>query len=317
MAQASNASSTVYLTMKEFPLEFESEYCARNQSPKQNTTAERVMVAGADRRQRIMADYTMPKSGIETQGFPGIGLLRTEFNGTYFIGTATLICKGNCVLTCAHNVVEYDGTTKKFVYPTSVWFELRENKLGSGSAMINRYKVSKISIYPPYFENPISASGFDLALCWINAEDDHTTKEIYAKYWNYMPIVIARGYTTHTATVVGFPGEHKGEKWGMTGDVTLSCSIGYGGGIRSWSFGYGSEYAGEILVYDFIDTSPGQSGSPVVGLPTDILGVHTGGSASLKKNWATYITPTKFDWIANSLGNSGEVDTDPYSWYLR
>lgn len=314
MAQASNVSSTVYLTMKEFPPKFESEYCARNQSSKQNLAAERVMVAGADRRQRITADYTIPKSGIETQGFPGIGLLRTEFNGTCFIGTATLICKGNCVLTCAHNVVEYDGTTKKFVYPASVWFELRENKLGSGSAMINRYKVSKISIYPPYLDNPMSTSGFDLALCWINAEDDHIMKEIYAKYWNYMPIVIARGYSTNMATVVGFPGEHRGEKWGMTGDVTPSCSIDT---TRGWSFGYGSEYAGEILVYDFIDTSPGQSGSPVVGLPTDILGVHTGGSASLKKNWATYITPTKFDWIANSLGNSGEVVTDPYSWYLR
>ena len=85
MAQANSASSTVYLTMKEFPPKFESEYCVRNQSSKQNLAAERVMVAGADRRQRIMADYTEPKSGIETQGFPGIGLLRTEFNGTCFI----------------------------------------------------------------------------------------------------------------------------------------------------------------------------------------------------------------------------------------
>ena len=44
--------------------------------------------------------------------------------------------------------------------------------------------------------------------------------------------------------------------------------------------------------------------------PTDILGVHTGGKASLKKNWTTYITPAKLEWIANTLGSPWTVSKD-------
>lgn len=48
-----SAPSVVHLTTKEFPSEFENVFCPRNQSPKQNAAAEKVLVAGADRRQRI------------------------------------------------------------------------------------------------------------------------------------------------------------------------------------------------------------------------------------------------------------------------
>jgi len=95
----------------------------------------------------------------------------------------------------------------------------------------------------------------------------------------------------------------------MTGDVTPSCSIDT---TRGWSFGHGSEYAREILVYDFIDTSPGQSGSPIMnGYGSDLVGVHTGGSAVMKKNWGTFIDSDKLKWIAESLGGHwgvGEYD---------
>ena len=52
--------------------------------------------------------------------------------------------------------------------------------------------------------------------------------------------------------------------------------------------------ATEILVYQSIDTSLGQSGSLLMGMgPRIVIGVHNAGSASLKKNCATYITPAK------------------------
>ena len=37
--------------------------------------------------------------------------------------------------------------------------------------------------------------------------------------------------------------------------------------------------------------------------PADIIGVHTGGSDSPKKNWVTKITPTKLQWVAGTLGD--------------
>lgn len=309
MARAAGSTSIVSLTSKEFPSEFENVFVARNQSSKQNFAAEKVMITGADRRRRIMADYSGFNNGTGFKGeFPGIGLLRMEFNGTPFTGTASMIANGSCLLTCAHNVVEYDATAKEFVYATSVWFELRNNNARSGSALIKRYKVTKIAVYPPYFKDPTSESGFDLALCWIHApRDDSTVKQLYSgKSWYDMPNPVAGSYLTLLAAVVGFPGEHRGEKWGMVAAVPGDKS-------KDWSFPIWQKSDGrEILEYKFIDTSPGQSGSPVMAMkPRDIIGVHTGGSASLKKNWATYITPAKLRWIVGLLGGSWDL-TDFY-----
>ena len=301
MAEAVGSYSIVSLTSKKFPSEFENVFVPRSQSPQQNIAAEKVLVTGADRRQRT--DCGRDK-------YPGIGLLRMEFNETYFTGTATIIAKGSCVLTCAHNVVEYDVTTKEFVYATHAWFELRKNEVGSGSVLNKRYKVTKIAVYPLYFEDPTSGSGFDLALCWIHVpKDDHTVKELYSKY--EMPIPLATAYAATSAAVVGFPGEHSGEKWGMESKVPKE-------NIKDWIFGFDEKInEKEIFVYKFIDTSPGQSGSPVMGMkPSDVLGVHTGGSASLKKNWATAITSAKLQWIADSLGSPWSVSNDYKTLYL-
>ena len=141
-------------------------------------------------------------------------------------------------------------------------------------------------------------------------KDDHTVKELYSKY--EMPIPLATAYAATSAAVVGFPGEHSGEKWGMESKVPKE-------NIKDWIFGLDEKInEKEIFVYKFIDTSPGQSGSPVMGMkPSDVLGVHTGGSASLKKNWATAITSAKLQWIADSLGSPWSVSNDYKTLYLR
>ena len=312
----------IHLTLKEFPSEFENVFRPRRQSPKQN--AEKVLVGGADHRQRI-TKVDSPAPGFlydGGSGFPFIGLLRMDFDGTHYMGTATLIAKGNALLTCAHNVVEYDETTKEIVAATSAWFELRENKpsLRRGSVVIKRYQVTKIAVYPLYFKKPSSASGFDLALCWIDVpKDDRIIQELYSKYRGHTPNPLSGFYISSKASVVGFPGEHNGEKWGMAADIPSSKA-------QNWKFGphpifdFITSLANEpdILTYDFIDTSPGQSGSPVMGMkPADIIGVHTGGSASLKKNWATHITPIKLRWIAGTLGHPWVIHMDYGTLILR
>ena len=322
MATSAGDSSII---QKEFPSEFENVFNPRRQSPKQ--AAEKVLTAGNDHRQRILKVDT-PAPGFlydGGSGFPFIGLLRVEFNKNYFMGTATMIAHGSTVLTCAHNVVGYDPTTKEFmdpIYPTSAWFELRENKPRRGSVMIKRYQVTSIDVYPPYFKDPSSSSGFDLALCWIDVpDDDCIVKELYSKYRGNTPNPLSGFYISSKAAVVGFPGEHSGEKWGMAADVPRSKA-------QDWKFGPNpfdddsdeeqKENEPDILTYDFIDTSPGQSGSPVMGMkPADIIGVHTGGSDFQKKNWATHITPKKLQWIAGELGHQWIVDSDYGTSFLR
>ena len=308
--------SAISLKMKDFPSEFRNVYCPRKPSLKQfrrgsRDTREKVF-ADPDRRKPIYPTIDEPDGetllaaagyDYHSCGYPGVGLLRIEFDeNDHYIGTATMIADGPCcLLTCAHNVVEY----KKNVgvepnYAVNLWFELRKNT-ASGSDMIAEYKVSKMIVHPKYFENPTPESGFDLALCWIDIpENDKFFSEL-----NIASIPIATAgvgnFTTKSRiALVGFPGEDKeGEKWGMIVDVPTDK-------VKDWVFS-GDKYI-ELLVYDFIDTSPGQSGSAVIHITGqnfesvyEIIGVHTGGSDIFKKNWATSITPAKFQWISQCL----------------
>ena len=279
------------LTSKKFPSEFENEFVPRSQSPN-----ERVIEPDDDRRRYMGEDE-----------YPGIGLLRMEFNGTPSFGTATIIANGCCALTCAHNVVDYNDITKEFLPATQAWFELRKYQAGSGCTWVldERYQVTKIAVYPEYFENPTPGSGFDLALCWIHVpESDRTVKELYSKH--EMPIPLVREHAPTCAAVVGFPAKHKGEKWGMVAHVPEEI-------IKDWII----DKNRQTFVYQFIDTSPGQSGSPVMGMkPSEILGVHTGWSNHLKKNQATAITSAKLQWIADSLGRPWRVGNDYKTSYL-
>jgi hypothetical protein len=145
--------------------------------------------------------------------YPGIGLLRVEFDGVVFTGSASLIANGKCILTRAHNVVDYYPISSSFSWPTSAWFELRNNTSGETFDMMNAwYEVTAVAVYPRYFEDPTSYSGFDLALCWIEVpEDDRFIQNLYRTYHMYMPSPLAGAYSTTRAAVVGFPVEHKGE----------------------------------------------------------------------------------------------------------
>ena len=293
---------TTELTLKELPHGFEFVYRARNQSPKQsNPLAEKVLVTpGVDNRHRIV------ESESDMYGYPGVGLLRVEFDGVVYTATASLIANGRYLLTCAHNVLDYLPPKKTFAWPTSAWFELRNNKAGEGFDMMKgRYKVSKVSVYRPYLTDPTSHSGFDLALCWIEVpEDDSLIQDLYIKYRGYMPRPLAGAYSTTRAAVVGFPEEHKGEKWGMAKEIPIKER-------ENWRFKKGEQR--NLLVYNFIDTSPGQSGSPILGMmPNDVIGVHTGGSAVQKQNWGTYLDSTKLEWIAAELKTTIREDSNQF-----
>jgi hypothetical protein len=114
-------------------------------------------------------------------GYPGIGLLRVEFDGVLYTGTASLIANGKYLLTSAHNVVDYYPISSSFWWPTSAWFELRNNTPGETFDMMKaRYKVTNVAVYPRYFEDPTSYSRFDLTLCSIEVpEFDRFVQDLY------------------------------------------------------------------------------------------------------------------------------------------
>lgn len=279
-------AAATLLTLNDLPPEFENVYLStESQSPAQSTVMTGPGLIPHDRRNRIAEEMC---------GYPGIGLIRTTFGGSAtYPGVATLIAEGRCFITSAHNVVQYDPIVAEFKHATTVYFELRENKAVGGSALLKRYRVTDIVVYPPYYDNPTSYSGYDLALGMIQVpEGDNCVKELYSKYSEYMPRLLPGDYSTTKVAVVGFPAEHKGEKWGMVSDVPRDK-------IEDWKFKKDDQK--EILVYDFMDTSPGQGGSPVMGMTSkDVIGVHTGGNRM--KKWATYLNSKKIKWIAEKVG---------------
>ena len=257
------------LMIKDFPPEYEDVFPSLR-PPREAIVLESIRGI-RDRRKRV------PAVPIEQSWFDGkytiIGLLRVEFNNnpqSASAGTATLIAN-SCILTCAHVVFDKD------LHPTSAWFEIRNNKQGVGSTVIERYQVKHIEVHPSYTAN--ATLDFDLALCSICVKGDDT---ILHHIQPANPVAKENGL--HRVQVVGFPGrdesdERRGEKWGMDGEITMDKE--------------------EIIEYA-IDTTEGQSGSPVMKVESnEILGVHV--AAGSLHNYATRISSQKQSWIVDTL----------------
>ena len=242
---------------------------------------------------------------VDSCGYPGVGLLRVEFKDQQFVGTATMIADGSCLLTCAQNVVECD-TVKEPIFADSLWFEL-----WTESTFIQKYKIIRKEVYPLYFLDPTSDSGFDLALCWIDVpKNDHTIAELHKT--TDIPIPTVRiSDLTGKISVVGFCGECEGKKLAL--DVEIPSDK-----RNDWTYSLLCNPK-RILTYDSIDTVPGQSGSPIMHLgkeSCEIIGVHTGGSEIYKRKWGTFITPDKLTWIVKCLGGPWIIAGDSNHYYL-
>ena len=141
-------TSAVLMT-KPFPESLEgSFYQARE--PVKDQRNRRARPERVDNQQRI------PAEDLFGYAFPQTGLLRIEFDSIepsqHFTGTATVIARDghhHCLLTCAHNVVEYQSKIQEdAVFANYMWFELRENTNLSGSRLIRRYDIVRIRPCP-------------------------------------------------------------------------------------------------------------------------------------------------------------------------
>ena len=338
------------LAMDDFPSKFANVYRPRQLSLSQSAASEFKDVAVADTNEEVcvvdpnakidhreyiqISTEDIDGQSVLTQaascndyhssGYPHIGLLRMDFNGQIYCGTATMIADGRCLLTCAHNVVDYNkNADPEPMNAKNIWFELRKNGASSleSSSLMKQYKIRKMEVHPKYFENPCPASGFDLALCWIDVPENDQHLETMTSTGIFPTLAAGARYFTDNCkvAVVGFPVQaHNqnvgGEKWGMAAKVPMEQRKVFSDNDQK-----------DFLGYDFIDTSAGQSGSPMIHImgqgsdseyQCEIFGVHTGGSDVRKENYATLITCEKLEWIVQHLGSPWKINSKGDQMYL-
>eukprot|EP01083_Nonionella_stella_P212415 767128_1 len=185
-------------------------------------------------------------------------------HNSYHFGTGFIIhhqLHKSFILTAAHNLVHIEKYNKnKLSFPEFIWFEINENKY-KGFQKISTYPVVRRYIHPKYIkyckENniPEEATGFDIAIVEV-MDTTNTLQKI-------KPFQI-RSHNSSLLNhsdikIIGFPGEESklGELYGMKGN----CMIKY---LND------SVALNKLIIYSNIDTSDGQSGSPIFNVKTNI-----------------------------------------------
>jgi len=210
----------------------------------------------------------------------------------------------NCILTCAHNLVSKSALTGKFlIHKCGYIYQMRQGE----NAWLKLWKLemNKIYIHPKYSGE--TSCGFDFAVCPIITEKHKfdarvdCSKVIIDCQWSSVdPADIKVGYEIE---VGGYPGEKAGYPHYHSGKIMH---------IKN------TEKGGCILFYE-VDTTPGNSGSPIwitdkrffddhknknkveKGVTKWMIGVHTGHSAVDMLNYGILTTPAMGKWIKGRI----------------
>ena len=101
----------------------------------------------------------------------------------------------------------------------------------------------------------------------------------------------------------GYPGDNKdklGQLWGMNGN-----------------YHFISKNNNELMYYNNIDTSGGQSGSPIFVSNNNILAIHTmGDNLNIKRNYATVLNRDKINWIHNIFYKNNNIKNNHKHQYI-
>eukprot|EP01084_Bolivina_argentea_P105858 189584_1 len=247
------------------------------------------------------------------KGLANIVRLTMELNDGEYVGTGTIYYIDTAkrvawVITCAHNIVDIDPTNNKPYYALNVWIDKKEtDPKNNKSKSICHVKVSVGFVHPEYFENPISSSGYDLALLTCKLSQNDIRILCDDKY--IMPVIAATPFDVNRLYLYGYPGDKYGLFCGMEGSCKGTGTLFDDGGYNHW---YEFADGGQVITYSDVDTNGGQSGSPII-YKNDIhyhilIGVHTGGSTFKGKNWGTEIHGDHLGWIGTTMGL--DVDED-------
>ena len=202
-------------------------------------------------------------------------------------------------LTAAHNVIYISPVNGLETESEYIKFEIRSNIADHKSKVIHEFEVINREIYPKYYDNPKEYSGYDIALIEIK-DKNNILKNI-----KHIPIKRINTKHTNIAKIIGYPGSYKN-------NITTN-----------WLYGMTGKYKIQkkqtLLDYSDINTSMGQSGSPVFNISDNentinniynnwsnvtIIGIHTGGDSC--ENWGTNINKDIIDWIFSKIPNESQ-----------
>jgi len=201
-----------------------------------------------------------------------------------------------CVLTCAHNLASKSHLTGKFLnHKVGYAYQMRQGEDAWDSLW--RLKANETRVHPKY--NGDASCGFDIAVSPIVSEAHEFDRRVKhgkvfkdAEWDSADPDDLKVGYEVEVA---GYPGDKAGYPHYLRGKIVSINKTDEGG---------------HILFYN-VDTTPGNSGSPISivderflgkerkkrGITKLTIGVHTGHSAVDKLNFGTLITPELRKWI--------------------
>jgi len=243
--------------------------------------AESLRTPGVDRRIRITP----------TLGFASgsVGQLVMKFDdGNHYIGTASIIRfsdTSDFLLTCAHNFVitvpGIDGDIPRKAV-SGTFFKGRHDT----TTYRGKFKILRWVVHPKYPQNEIYGwrSGYDIAIAEFD-RSAYKDDKVITQNSSWAIDADKRVKKGATIKIWGYPGEKDGSQYGMQGNVMDLKTTDKGG---------------KIITYDNLDTTPGQSGSPVALYDPNadlhiIVGVHVAGT--VEANVGTFMTTEISKWI--------------------
>jgi len=233
-----------------------------------------------------------------------IGELVMDF-GKICYGTATLVWYGLdsptfFLLTCAHNILR---TTKlgQYIWPSKVTFYRGR----SGSECISKHKVTVGFIHPRYKDlhkdlgEDTIYEGVDIAICFFKESSDKD----FGKLKNNMEIddLLQLEKRWHSSskgdeiTVTGYPGKSGHFQYSMDGNIDEIQNSKHESKNST-----SPTKVGKILTYNNLNTTCGQSGSPVI-YKSKIVGIHVGYNELECVNVSTFVTLDIQEWIQDKI----------------
>jgi V8-like Glu-specific endopeptidase len=248
--------------------------------PNSNTSANNVY--SPDQRRLISNAKQFPyNTVVNIQGvFP-------KTKAGWVAGGTGVIIAPNVVLTAGH--VVYDKTqggylSKVQIYQANSNGSIASSFTSSTSLVANSDWVSKDNVISSGY--PLGAD--DLALIYLSNNLGLSTG------WMGMTSTLSKN---QVISLVGFPGDHLYQMWGMSGNV--------------------SQISNPLLSYSNISEYPGQSGGPIFNTSNNIVGINVADAnypnnttpthyvpsslASQYPNYGVQLTASNINWIQNNV----------------
>ena len=221
------------------------------------------------------------------------GQLCVKINGNNYVGSGILFrirslnLNTNFFLTCAHNCMTIrQGFNFKYDVASSSVFHFRKNKGKYDCAST----VTSFKVFPGYCdskENMSIFSGYDLALgvCGEELNEHLITK-------NFLFGNVDAAKSGDKIALAGYPGEYKGDLYYMEGSISEIYAV---------------DDERKFIFYKDIDTTKGQSGSPVYcknGESWSVIGIHLGYCKEKSCNIAIGFTKSKLNWMISTLNST-------------